>query len=58
MSRILIINVAPHDTAAHALSDSQTLLSLFYSAVLYFALKPILRGLICPMIENEALKGV
>ena len=54
MSRILIINVAPHDTAAHALSDSQTLLSLFYSAVLYFALKPILRGLIYPMIENEA----
>ena len=58
MSRILIINVAPHDTAAHALSDSQTLLSLFYSVVLYFALKPNLKGLICPMTENEVFKGV
>ena len=58
MSRILIINVAPHDTAAHALSNSQTLLSLFYSAVLYFALKPNLKGLICPMTENEVFKGV
>ena len=56
MSRILIINVAPHDTAAHALSDSQTLLSLFYSAVLYFALKPILEGWFVPWLKTKHLK--